>query len=59
MSILPPVGMDGMEAKELGFFNIVEALVPVCFWPEKHTHKRRVGSDMYHLTEQTNIGCSI
>ena len=59
MGILPPVGMDGMEAKELGFFNIVEALVPVCFWPEKHTYKRWVGSDMYHLTEQTNIGCSI
>jgi hypothetical protein len=38
MGILPPVGMDGVEAKEPSFFNIVEALMPVCFWPKKHTH---------------------
>jgi hypothetical protein len=30
--------MYGVEAKELGFFNIIETLVPVCFWPKKHTH---------------------
>ena len=59
MGILPTVGMDGVEAKELGFLYIFQTLVSVCFWPKEYAHHRRIGSDMYHLTKQANIGCSI